>query len=328
MISIIIPIFNVEKYLPKCLNSIAGQTLKDWEALLIDDGSTDNSGEICDFICRTDPRFRVIHQNNAGLSDARNTGLRNAIGDYICFIDGDDYIHPRFLEIMYGAIIEYKADMVSSHVKSVSYDDVSDEAAFDNLDIKINTKQFSQHELFSSLFYIHKKFHSVAVWNKLFRKEIIKDIFFENTTCEDLEFLSRVYHRVRKGIRLNVQLYFYLKRPGSITSDGFSMRNRGEIDTFLRVLNNLNSSQKLERGYCLQQLYILLPRLWQISKNSVYQRETRAICRNTMKKTLSELLRNKKIPFWKKIGLLTFNLFPFSYDVFVKFRVNRQVNCL
>ena len=316
MISIIVPVFNVEQYLQKCLNSIAGQTFKNWEALLIDDGSTDKSGVICDSFVLSDNRFKVIHQNNAGLSEARNAGLKAATGDYICFIDGDDYIHPRFLEIMYDSILKYNADVVIDTPRSASWE----EDVFFSPIGNFNITDLSRHDLFVSLFYIHKKFHSVAVWNKMFRRDIITDIFFENITSEDLEFLSRLYHRVKNGILLDAQLYFYVKRPGSITSNGFTLKNLGETDTFLRVLDNLKSSQKLERAYCLQQLYLLLPRLRQISKNSGCQKETRLVCRDTLQKTISEFLMNKRIPLAKKLGILTFNFLPFSYALFLKFR--------
>lgn len=104
MISVIVPVYNVEEYLPTCIESILNQTYKDLEILLIDDGSTDNSGKICDKYAKEDGRCIVVHQPNKGVSEARNTGLKHATGEYISFIDGDDYIHPQMLEILYNEI--------------------------------------------------------------------------------------------------------------------------------------------------------------------------------------------------------------------------------
>ena len=104
MISVIVPIYNVEEYLPTCIESILNQTYKDLEILLIDDGSTDNSGKICDEYAKQDKRCIVIHQQNKGVSATRNTGLNYATGKYISFVDGDDYIHPQMIEILYNEI--------------------------------------------------------------------------------------------------------------------------------------------------------------------------------------------------------------------------------
>lgn len=104
MISVIVPIYNVEKYLPTCIESILNQTYKDLEVLLIDDGSTDNSGRICDEYAQRDSRCIAIHQSNKGVATVRNTGLNQATGDYITFIDSDDYIHPQMIEILYKSI--------------------------------------------------------------------------------------------------------------------------------------------------------------------------------------------------------------------------------
>lgn len=118
MISVIVPIYNVEEYLPACIESILNQTYKDFEILLIDDGSTDNSGKICDKYAGKDKRCIVIHQQNKGLSGARNTGLDNVKGEYISFIDGDDYIHPQMFEILYKEIEKENYDFAMiSHKK-------------------------------------------------------------------------------------------------------------------------------------------------------------------------------------------------------------------
>ena len=104
MISIIVTVYNIEQHLPICIESIFNQTYKDLEIILVDDGSTDNSGKLCDKYTKEDTRCIVIHQSNKGVSEARNTGLNHATGEYISFIDGDDYLHPQMFEILYEAL--------------------------------------------------------------------------------------------------------------------------------------------------------------------------------------------------------------------------------
>ena len=104
-ISIIIPIYNIERYLHRCLDSVLNQTFEEWQAILVDDGSTDKSGEIAEEYAAKDNRFVVTHKENGGLSDARNVGISKATGEYIMFVDGDDFIHPQAMEIIYALAI-------------------------------------------------------------------------------------------------------------------------------------------------------------------------------------------------------------------------------
>ena len=111
-ISIIVPVYKVEKYLRRCIDSIAAQTFTDWECILVDDGSPDDSGTICDEYAENDKRFRVFHQENAGVSAARNKGLDEAKGEWICFVDSDDWIEKEMLEKMYNLAVKNKAEVV------------------------------------------------------------------------------------------------------------------------------------------------------------------------------------------------------------------------
>ncbi|PTL32775.1 hypothetical protein C7120_10825 [Prevotella sp. oral taxon 376] len=119
LISIIVPIYNVEQYIHFCLDSLKNQTYPNLEIFLIDDGSTDNSGKICDSYSLSDSRFHIIHQENKGVSEARNTGLRRACGEYIYFVDGDDFIIPTAIEVLYNAIIKSKASFSMGLYKTI-----------------------------------------------------------------------------------------------------------------------------------------------------------------------------------------------------------------
>lgn len=324
MISVIVPVYNIEKYLPKCLDSILNQSVCEWEAWLIDDGSTDKSGDICDRYANLDHRFKVVHQSNQGLPAARNTGLRNVKGDYISFIDGDDFIHPDFLKFMIKALTDNNADITICGVETIPSSDKNTEFLFPHPHYEVNF--LTQDECISSLFYIHKKYTCMAVWDKVFSRKIIDGLFFENTTCEDVEFLSRVYQRIKKAVRINTVLYYYVKRPGSITWEKFNIRNCGEIDTMLRVLNNLDKNQEKARALCLQQLFTLIPAVKNFTKKTAFYEEAKANCHNALKISLFSFLKNLHIPFIRKLGLLTFIFIPFSYDWYSRF--NRRPRTL
>ena len=120
LISVIVPVYNVEKYLPQCLNSIINQTYKNIEVVLVDDGSTDDSGNICEEYKKNDERIIVVHQKNSGLSAARNVGIEISTGEYITFIDSDDYISPDYIENLYSALEQYSADIAICDLKKVS----------------------------------------------------------------------------------------------------------------------------------------------------------------------------------------------------------------
>ena len=123
-ISIIIPCYNVEKYLRRCLDSVLSQTFCDWEAICVDDGSPDECGKILDQYAQNDSRFKIIHQENKGASVARNNGLAEAKGDWICFVDSDDIIHPQMLEIVYNKAISNNVDMVHYKYQEFKTNDV------------------------------------------------------------------------------------------------------------------------------------------------------------------------------------------------------------
>lgn len=178
LISVIVPIYNVETYLPQCINSILESTYTNLEVILVDDGSTDNSNQICDEFKAKDSRCKVIHQINSGLSAARNMGLKEAKGEYISFIDGDDYISPIMLETLYQAIIkdDYSFSMVYGKqvykhlIQTISYDT---NTTFEHLTIY-------QHELFQNLYGRgNDEVQYQVVWNKLYKANTIKDLFFE-----------------------------------------------------------------------------------------------------------------------------------------------------
>lgn len=221
-ISIIVPVYNVEKYLKECLDSIEAQTFSDWECILVDDGSTDRSGEICDEFARRDVRFRVVHQANKGLSGARNTAIRIAQGDYIAFVDSDDWIAPEMMAHLHKLITENNADVAQVGF-SREYDGFSRVKG-----LVETTVVFDGVTALREL--VKDKRLPSYVWNKMFRREIALPDFPEGKNFEDLYTMTRWFRRVGTMVCDPTPLYHYRMRRGSIIYSNFAENRRDYID--------------------------------------------------------------------------------------------------
>lgn len=215
LISIIIPVYNTEKYLCKCLDSILAQTYTNWEAILVDDGSTDNSGKICDEYVAKDNRFKVIHQKNGGVSVARQTGLDNVTGDYIIHCDPDDWTEPTMFESLISKAIKENADMVIC-------DFVMHNHGITNRSQHRIPETVRAREIQEKI--INGEIHG-SCWNKLIRKECCKDIqFFPPciSYCEDELFNLRLLCKDIKISYLPEALYHYEQHEGSNSTPSIS----------------------------------------------------------------------------------------------------------
>lgn len=216
LISVIVPVYNVEKYLPKCLDSIINQTYNNLEIILINDGSTDNSGKICDEYATRDSRVKVIHKVNGGLSDARNAGLDICTGDYIGFVDSDDYIALDMYYVMYNYLIANNLDVAMCSSADVVDGMVSNVKYFNAF--VVNTKS----EVIESVFINKLGSLSFSVCNKLFKRVVIKDVRFTlKKAYEDVFFaMDWILNTTRYG-RIPDCKYFYVQRAGSITNQKY-----------------------------------------------------------------------------------------------------------
>ena len=190
MISVIIPVYNTQDYIEHCVRSVLSQTYSDLQVILVDDGSPDDSGRIIDAI--EDPRVLVIHQENGGLSAARNTGLDNATGEYIGFIDGDDFVEPDMFETLLGAMDSAQADIAQCGYIA---DDLT-VGEFDRGDGKIRV--FDRDDAILSL--VRNDVFEQVVWNKLYKREVIGDIRFHVGKFHEDEFFSwRVFYKLARA---------------------------------------------------------------------------------------------------------------------------------
>ena len=218
-ITVIVPVYNVENYLRKCLDSIMAQTYKNIEIIVVNDGSTDTSGEICKEFSGMDHRIIYIEQENAGLSAARNTGLNNMSGDYVTFVDSDDWIEQDYIETLYKKIVEYQADISVGNYYSYNedeetyyfhiYGDSYYEKVYDNISIFENL--YESQEM--------KSFALISAWGKLYKAKLFDYLRFDKGKLgEDGYFNQKMYLSVNKVVYLNKGLYAYRQRSGSITN--------------------------------------------------------------------------------------------------------------
>ncbi|EOZ5988003.1 glycosyltransferase family 2 protein [Enterococcus faecium] len=214
-ISIIVPVYKVEPYLRKCVDSILAQTFTDFEVILVDDGSPDNSGKICDEYASKDSRVRVIHKKNGGLSSARNAGIDVARGKYLGFVDSDDYIEKDMYEVLYENLKTHNAD-ISSVELIPFHDDKYKKANKEKKVILLNKKEAIKSVLEGTQFYAY-------AWNKLYRKELFYNKrFLEGKTFEDAYIIIDILLESEKIIVSNEEKYFYLQRNDSIMGKKFS----------------------------------------------------------------------------------------------------------
>ncbi|MBR5482907.1 MAG: glycosyltransferase, partial [Alphaproteobacteria bacterium] len=209
-ISIIIPIYNVQNYLEKCLDSVKNQTFKNWEAICVNDGSTDNSLEILQQYAENDERFVVINQENGGVSSARNTGLNSATGKYIMFLDGDDFIHPQCMEIAHKTIKDTDTNVCDFGFMRVEENWEEKHQYYDEImDIKIMD---TPHKVFALE---HNK-SVFTLWTKIYKAELAKKIKFNLIPIgEDILYTYDFFSNVEHYALIQNKLIYYRQRSGS-----------------------------------------------------------------------------------------------------------------
>ena len=236
LISFIVPVYNVASFLHICVDSIINQTYRHLEIILVDDGSTDKSGIICDMLAEKDDRISVVHQTNGGLSDARNTGLDLAKGDFICFVDSDDVIHDRYAEILLSNI--GTADMIFCDYVEIESSDNVIFCKESNGQQMIVKRTFTSSQALSNIDNLVLKNSPVVVvaWNKLYRKKIWEKIRFPKGKIHEDEF---VIHHVIAACKtlafISEKLYYYRQHPNSIMQQTAKSRRAAEhkIEAFM-----------------------------------------------------------------------------------------------
>lgn len=318
MISVIIPIYNVEKYLESCLESIVSQTYQDLEVLMIDDGSSDLSGEICDQYCAKDKRFHVIHKKNEGIAAARNDGMDRAKGEFFYFIDSDDYIHPQTLEVLSQALVDNeKADFSMMYgKKSCRHDEVFPTVQNDVIAL-------GQQDMMRGLFGTSdQEIQYQAIWNKLFRRSLIEDLRFKDIVAEDVEFIMNVYLRSNIVALIPQEMYIYYQRPDSITHQDTNTSNQivrerfiHNLDTYYQIYTYIPEDNKLYKAWSLWKLY---KRIFNV-RFYANPTEFKAVAKETIhcirEKTWGQVMSNPMIPMSQKWIIRLLYFFPSLYQL-------------
>lgn len=307
LISVIVPVYNVEPYLRKCLDSIVNQTYKNLEIILVDDGSTDNSGIICDEYANKDNRIKVIHKANGGLSDARNKGLDIVKGEYTGFVDSDDYIAEDMYEYLYNFAIENDLDVAMCASCDV----------YQNK--KIYPKNFEsiildkKEKIIENIFVNQHGGSGIGVCNKLFKYNVIKNIRFDfGKTYEDVYFALKWIGNTNKFGRDSEVKYYYVQREESITHQKFYN------DKILDVVDGYQKNYKIIFEKYPEATKAAEVRLWwayRVAIERIYECEDAEsynkiikYLQKTVRWNLSRILKNNKFSFRAKISYLLLSI--------------------
>lgn len=252
-ISVIVPIYGAEKYLSKCLDSIIHQSYKELEIILVEDGSPDRSGEICDFYAQKDERIKVIHQKNAGAAAARNAGLDIATGEFIGFIDPDDFISPFFYEELYHALVKYDANVAICDYQTFAENtepEMHNSSKEDLYELICSDQEKIQYS------FLEKYVHSILLWNKLYKREIWEKLRMpEIRAYEDEAVLYKIIYEAEKMVYIHKELYYYMIREkGSITTSDFSKRRLVRLDVLQERMDYYIAREKWD--YFLESLFV------------------------------------------------------------------------
>lgn len=299
LISIIVPVYNVEMYLTACVESLLMQTYKNLEIILVDDGSSDNSGKICDELQLKDKRIKVVHRKNSGVSATRNYGIKISTGKYITFVDSDDYVDIDYLKVLYSNAVKFNADLsICGFVKTTKKNNMLDR---NNNQYFIESKDMLNH-IFDNGFF------QGYIWCKLYKKDIISNIKFDSKVkvCEDLLFVIDYLNNSCSVVYTYDQLYFYRQRKSSALNN--------VDDAKLTIFIALN---KLYDTYCkdikFKNFYFYF-----------YAKYHKFVSINSIRYKFNNIYNDKEIFLKNKTIYFLYNIFPKSvinFLILVKQRI-------
>lgn len=317
LISVIVPVYKVEQYLTRCVESILAQTYRNTEILLVDDGSPDRCPEICEAYAKDYSNIRVFHQKNKGLSGARNTGIDHAKGEYLAFIDSDDVWEAHFLESLYHALIETGADISQCRWEYMHGDQIKE-----TYNPAAKRECFTGREMLANL-YIQTGAYFVVAWNKLYKKELFESIRYpEGRIHEDEATTYKLFDLAEKCVFVDNALYGYFVGSGgtSITRNGFSLK---KLDW--RLANKERVDFFVEKDY----RELVVPAIKACNDGSI---DLYFKCRDFCPEAMAELFEIRygvrasldlvkqygKLPFQTRIGYRLFSAFPNLYEKLLK----------
>lgn len=303
-ISVVVPIYNVEQYIDKCISSILNQSFTDLEIILVDDGSKDKSGEICDRYKSKDNRIKVIHKENGGLSSARNAGIEIATSEYIAFVDGDDFIHKDMYSILFEEILKNKSDIVICNFERIYDKQVEQMKAFED----VKSKKFNNIQALEMLYGDEGAQFTVA-WNKLYKRELFDNIRYDYGKIHEDEFIIHKLLYVCKNIcYINLPLYYYVQRENSIINSEFNIKKldviyaMSERNKFFYQIGEKELKYKAEYNY----IRYFFENYFK-AKNMVSKNKKEILClKLNFLKNINSLLKNPLYVYKEKIAWIVF----------------------
>lgn len=321
LVSIIVPIYNVEKYVERCIDSIINQTLKEIEIILVDDGSTDNSGKICDEYARRDERIKVIHKKNGGQCSARNVGLDIAKGEYIGFVDSDDFIKLYMYEILYLQINKYNADIIKCNFVDVIDGQIKQYEESNLTTIYDTEKAF--YNFINEPYRFNKHFKAI-MWDGLYKTKLFEEIRFpEGFIYEEGYVLPKLFLKSNKLVHLDKNLYYYVKNKKGTMAQGLNENGLKSIDDWKEIHYLLYDKYPMLNKYTAYRwidkylnLYKSLYYRKDIDKNDYYKNYIRCELKNRIS-YFQAIITDKKI--LKKVRIFNYN--PKLYLFFLKYKI-------
>lgn len=243
LVTVIVPVYNVEVFLEKCLESIVNQSYQNLEIFLIDDGSTDRSKEICDAYANKDKRIKVLHQKNKGSGAARNQALKQLTGEYVSFVDSDDVLNLHFIEILLKNALENNADISGCKFEIVKSQIIKTAPSDD-----YEKRKYEKREYLEALL---KDKINFSCCTKLFKKKVLADLSFPiNQKYEDMFFLVQAVDLSKKIVETTESLYYYVMRKNSNTTSNFDVRQLDFIRTVDEICNFVSEKYQVNKNLC------------------------------------------------------------------------------
>lgn len=321
LVSVIVPVYNVEKFLCKCINSIINQSYKNLEIILINDGSTDNSTSICHEYKKKDCRIKLVEKVNGGLSEARNFGIDISNGAYLSFVDSDDYIHPQMIESMMSKIIEKDADII---VCGHTIVDINGQI---QSKVRDNNKTYLYNSAKALNLILEDKNINSFAWDKIYKKILFKNLRYPiGRTFEDTAFTYKLFQRAKVVIQLNKSYYYYVNRADSLTKDLSPKKKYHNFlafyERYLFALSNklditfLCGEKALKHGMNTLELLILVSNLpTQVSKIELIRQ-----MKNILKNINIDSVTDSQLKLKLKFYLISPKIYEFCYKVFNKIK--------
>ena len=248
MVSIIVPVYNAEDFLERCIDSILAQDYHEFELILVDDGSTDSSGDICDRYARMDSRVVTVHKKNSGVSDTRNLAISMAQGTYLQFVDSDDWLAPNATSMLFQAALGAQADLVIADFYRVVEDRLAQKGDIETTGV-MTREEFAGHMMENPA-----DFYYGVLWNKLYRRDVIMahDLRMDSdiSWCEDFMFNLEYIRYAHRFVAVQIPIYYYVKRKGSLVSQGISISRTIKMKlTVFEYYNNFYKHILDEKDY-------------------------------------------------------------------------------